>query len=71
MLVLTRDVGEAVAIDGGRIIVTINEIRDGRVRLGFEADPSIVIDRMEIHQSKQRDKQEGRPWPRVGGEFRE
>jgi carbon storage regulator len=71
MLVLTRDVGEAVAIDGGRIVVTVNEIRDGRVRLGFDADPSITIDRMEIHKVKQRDKLEGRPWPRIGGDFRE
>ncbi len=71
MLVLSRAIGESIIIDNGRIKVTVNEYRDGLVRLGFEADPSIVIDRLEVHEAKQRDKQEGRPWPRIGGEFRE
>ncbi len=71
MLVLSRAIGEAVAIDNGRIIVIINEIRNGIVRLGFEADPSIVIDRIEIHKLKQREQQDGRPWPRTGGDFDE
>ncbi len=66
MLVLTRFPGESIVI-GGSIIVTVNEIRDGAVRLGFEADPSIVIDRLEIHNLKLREK-EGRQWPRVGGD---
>ncbi len=64
MLVLTRGVGEAIVVDG-RTKITINEIRDGRIRLGIEAPDDVVIDRLEVHESKQRDKQEGRPWPRV------
>jgi sRNA-binding carbon storage regulator CsrA len=48
--------------------MTINEIRDGKVRIGFDADPSITIDRLEIHKLKLRDQQEGRPWPRMGGD---
>jgi carbon storage regulator CsrA len=71
MLVLSRRVGESIMIDN-RIKVTINEIRDGTViRLGIEADRSIVVDRFEVYQDKQRDKLEGRPWPRMGGEFDE
>ncbi len=70
MLVLTRGIGESIMIDG-RTKVTINEIRDGRIRLGIEAPDDVIVDRLEIHEAKQRDKQEGRPWPRIGGEFHE
>ncbi len=70
MLVLSRAVGESIMIDG-YIKVTINEYRDGLVRLGIDAPKEIVVDRLEVHESKQRDKQEGRPWPRTGTEFDE
>ena len=59
MLVLSRCEGERIIIDGGRIVLTVVEFRStdsGRpkVRLGFEADPSITIDRGEVHAAVQR-----------------
>jgi carbon storage regulator CsrA len=57
MLVLTRRVGETVVITGlpGRtreLKVSVVELRDGRVRLGFEADPDVSIDRSEVWDRK-------------------
>jgi carbon storage regulator CsrA len=57
MLVFTRKTGEAVVVTGlpGRaceLKVSVIEIRGGRVRLGFEADRNIVIDRSEITDRK-------------------
>lgn len=47
MLVLTRKLGEAIDIDG--VIVTVLEIRGGRIRLGVEAPPDVPVHRQE-HQ---------------------
>ena len=53
MLVLTRKTGEAV-VDTGlpgqvrELKVSVVEVRGGRVRLGFEADMDVVIDRSEV-----------------------
>jgi len=47
MLILTRAPGEGVVFDGpGRVVVV--EIRGDKVRLGFEADPDVAIDRDEV-----------------------
>jgi carbon storage regulator len=47
MLVLSRRLGESIDIDGV-VTVTLLEIRDGRVRLGFEADRSVKVLRSEL-----------------------
>ena len=53
MLVLSRKNDEAVVIGGsegiGRMVkVTVVEIRNGRVRLGFEADADVPVHRLEV-----------------------
>lgn len=52
MLVLNRKIGEKVIIAEGEIVIQVVEVRGDRVKLGFEADPSIPIDREEIHKQK-------------------
>jgi len=47
MLVLTRKQGEQIQI-GDTIRVTLVKARDGRVRIGIEAPPEVVILREEI-----------------------
>ena len=47
MLVLTRKVGEKIAIGGKQeIVVTVVAIGGGRVRLGVEAEASIPVHRV-------------------------
>jgi len=53
MLVLSRKHQESVVVGGsGRferlLKVTVLEIKNGRVRLGFEADASIPVHRSEV-----------------------
>jgi carbon storage regulator len=47
MLVLTRRVGETLVINGG-IRVTVLAINGSKVRLGFEAPPSVTVLRGEV-----------------------
>ncbi len=53
MLVLSRKNRESVVIGGAPSVqpvlrVTVLEIRGGKVKLGFEADPSISVQRSEV-----------------------
>ncbi len=53
MLVLSRKNDEAVVIGGSEgfermIKITVVEIKNGRVRLGFEADADVPINRLEV-----------------------
>ena len=53
MLVLTRKSREAVVVGGlegseRMLKVTVLEIRGGNVRLGFEADASVPVHRLEV-----------------------
>ena len=53
MLVLSRKNNEAVMIGGSvgferMIKVTVVEIRNGHVRLGFEADADVPVHRLEV-----------------------
>lgn len=50
MLVLSRCRGEDVLIDGGRIVVTVLDIRGDKVRLGFKAPEEIAIHRREVQE---------------------
>jgi carbon storage regulator CsrA len=49
---LSRREGESVLIEGGRVKVTVVELRAGRVRLLFEAERSIDIFRAELVEGK-------------------
>ncbi len=55
MLVLSRKKDEEVYIDGGRVVVSIIEIRGDRVRLGFTMPSDVVVDRREVHERKLED----------------
>jgi len=53
MLVLSRKCEESVVVGGSSSVqpllkVTVLEIREGKVKLGFEADPSIPVQRLEV-----------------------
>lgn len=55
MLVLTRKNSESVVIGGSDgfqtvLKVTVLEIRNGKVKLGFEADPAVSIRRSEVRK---------------------
>jgi carbon storage regulator len=47
MLVLTRKADESVVI-GGKIVVRVLSVQNGRVRLGIEAPDEVVVLREEI-----------------------
>ncbi len=55
MLTLTRRVGEAIWIGDVRII--IREIRGKQVRIGFEADASVKIQREELRNKEEAEKE--------------
>jgi carbon storage regulator CsrA len=53
MLILSRKSRESVVVGGvngsePRLIVTVLEIRDGKVRLGFDGDANIPVHRSEL-----------------------
>lgn len=47
MLVLARKPGEAIHV-GDDVVITVVQIRPGRVRLGIEAPSRIAIRRQEV-----------------------
>jgi carbon storage regulator CsrA len=60
MLVLSRKSDEAVVIGGSvgferMIKVTVVEIRNGKVRLGFEADADVPVNRLEVWERIRRE----------------
>ena len=58
MLVLNRKEAERVAIGDpliGEIIVTVCEIRGGRVSLGIKAPPGILIRRLDAPTEEERE----------------
>jgi carbon storage regulator len=59
MLVLSRKVGEQVLI-GDNIMVTVTEIRGGKVRLGFEAPDDVQICRPDAVNKTPRERQRRR-----------
>jgi carbon storage regulator len=52
MLVLTRNIGQEIIIDGG-IRVTITAVKGDRVRIGITAPPDVRVDRAEINARRQ------------------
>ena len=58
MLVLARKVGQTVEIDGGRIVIRVEEIRGkSRVRIAIDAPEGMTILRGEL-ASKLKDQQQ-------------
>ena len=53
MLVLSRKKDETIVI-GNLVRITIVEIRGDKVRLGVDAPTEVVVDRLEVHEAKQR-----------------
>lgn len=52
---------------GDNVRVVVVEIRDGKVRLGIEADRAIAVDRDEVHESKKRSRSTAVPAPPLSG----
>ena len=52
MLVLTRKVGEGIAI-GDDITIIVMQIKGKQVRLGIKASPTTIVHREEIYQKIQ------------------
>lgn len=48
MLVLARRLNEKIVVNNN-VVITVIEIDRGKIKLGFEADPSIPIFRKEIY----------------------
>ncbi|SNB47031.1 carbon storage regulator CsrA [Geobacter sp. DSM 9736] len=61
MLILTRKLGESIAI-GDRIIVRVVEVKGGQVRLGIEAPQEMRILREEIYQKVQEENRNAAAW---------
>jgi carbon storage regulator len=51
MLVLTRNIGETIVIDGN-IRVTVVAVKGNKVRLGIEAPELVRVDRQEVHERR-------------------
>ena len=52
MLVLTRNIGQEIVIDGC-IRVTITAVKGDRVRIGITAPPEVRVDREEVFRRVQ------------------
>ncbi len=54
MLVLTRKLQETIVVGGDMsqpmLSITVVEIDGGKVRLGFQADPAVRVQRLEVWQ---------------------
>lgn len=57
MIVFSRRRGERIVIDGN-IFVTILGVRGYRVRVGVQAPRHITVDRLEVHEKKERQRKE-------------
>jgi carbon storage regulator len=53
MLVLSRKKNESIIINDN-IVVTIVDIKEGKVRLGFEAPKEVTIHRREVSEAIKR-----------------
>lgn len=62
VLVLSRKKNERIVITSGteRIVITVVDIRGDKTRLGCDASPAVTIDREEIDQVKQKEKESAR-----------
>ena len=51
MLVLTRRSGESIVINGN-VRLKVVEVKGDRVRLGIDAPPNVLVDRLEVHERR-------------------
>lgn len=51
MLVLSRNVGESIVVDGP-CVLTVTEVRGGKVRIGCVAERDVRIDRAEVAERR-------------------
>jgi carbon storage regulator len=58
MLVLTRFVNEQIVIRDD-IVITLVEIRGDKVRIGIDAPTDIPVNRREVYDAIQRNKEKG------------
>ena len=59
-MVLSRKKGEAIVIGDGSIRIVVIEIREGKVRLGFQAPPEVTVHRQEVYDAiKKQEKEHG------------
>ncbi len=49
MLILTRKKNERIVIDD-KIVITVVEMRDGRVKLGIVAPKEVTVHREEVYE---------------------
>lgn len=50
MLILTRNIGETIVIDGALITITVLGVKGNQVKLGTLAPKNIEVHREEIYQ---------------------
>lgn len=62
MLVLSRKPNESIVIGEGKdqVILTVVEVRGGKVRLGIVARPEIPVHRQEVYEAaKEKKRKDG------------
>lgn len=55
MIVLSRKTNESIIVNGN-IEIFVVDVRGGKVRLGIKAPVGITVNRKEIHEAIQREK---------------
>lgn len=55
MLCFTRRAGQKLRI-GADIVMSVQRVRGGSVRLGFDVPADVIVDREEIAESKNRER---------------
>jgi len=56
MLVFSRKKNEVFYV-GNDVTITVVEIRGDKIKLGIDAPANVVVDRYEVRQAKQREKE--------------
>lgn len=56
MLVLKRKLGESIQI-GDDVTIVVTEIRSDGVKLGIVAPKSVAVDRTEVRNAKERERE--------------
>lgn len=61
MLVLSRSQDEEIVIGDEAVVITVVEVRGGKVRLGITAPKDVTVHRREVYDAIQRAKSQGSP----------
>lgn len=64
MLILSRNVGESIVVDG-RIVVRILRLEGETVKVGIEAPPEVAVHRQEVYEEIQASNRAARTAGRV------